>query len=99
MSEFLKQQISGAAQAVENTISASLKDFSEGMGSFITGERAYTHDPKPVEELSGQKKEGEAAEREGFLDTSTAQQTAPVAQTAQETPQPQQKGLDDGLGL
>ena len=47
MSE-IEAKIAGAAQAVENSISAALKDFSGGIGSFITGGPARTYDPKPV---------------------------------------------------
>ncbi len=96
-------KIAGAAQAVENACSAAVKDFEEGIGSFLTGDHARTHDPKPVEELDADgrtKKQAEAAEREGQLktdltDLTTTQQNADQ-QKAEQQPT---KETDNGYGL
>lgn len=91
MSE-IEANIAGAAQAVENSISAALKDFSGGIGTFITGGHARTHDPKPVE-LDGAhtKKEAEAAAQDGQLNTNLTDLTGTQQQPAHEN--------DNGFGI
>jgi len=92
MSE-IEANIAGAAQAVENSISAALKDFSGGIGSFITGGHARTHDPKPVEELDGArtKKEAEAAAQDGQINTNLTDLTGTQQKPAHEN--------DNGFGI
>jgi hypothetical protein len=47
MSE-LGKKVFGAAQAVENTLASTVKDFESGIGAFISGGNA--HEPEPVRE-------------------------------------------------
>lgn len=49
MSE-LGKKVFGAAQAVENTLASTVKDFESGIGAFISGGNAHTHEPEPVRE-------------------------------------------------
>lgn len=39
------RKIATAAQAVENSLAASMKDLNSGLGSFFSGEKADTHEP------------------------------------------------------
>ena len=49
MSE-LGKKVFGATQAVENTLASTVKDFESGVGAFISGGNAHTHEPEPVRE-------------------------------------------------
>ena len=49
MSE-LGKKVFGAAQAVENTLASTVKDFESGVGAFFSGGNAHTHEPESVRE-------------------------------------------------
>jgi len=49
MSEFGKKA-SRAAEAVENTLAAVVKDMESGLGTFFSGGNAITHEPEPLRE-------------------------------------------------
>jgi len=42
------RKISGAAQAVERVFLAATKDLDSGMGAFLSGGNAMTHEPERV---------------------------------------------------
>lgn len=56
MSEAGKKIIS-AAQVVENSLAAAVRDLESGIGSFFSGSHAKTHEPAPVRESSSQERE------------------------------------------
>lgn len=49
MSEVGKN-VFGAAQAVENALASTVKDFESGVGAFFNGGNGRTHEPEPVRE-------------------------------------------------
>lgn len=56
----LGPKIVGAARAVEATMGAITKDVSSGMGSFLSGERAHTHEVAAVGESRGAGQQSDA---------------------------------------
>jgi hypothetical protein len=98
-------KLAEAAQSFQNACSAATLDFSEGIGSFITGDHARTHDAAPVEELDADgrtKKQAEAAaaEKDGQLNNNltdlTGTQQPADRQDAQQQPA-REKSDDYGL--
>lgn len=61
MSEVGKK-VFGAAQAVENAMAATVKDFESGVGAFFTGGNARNHESEPVREPQMTEPNKEASE-------------------------------------
>lgn len=55
------RKIASAAQAVENTLAATVKDIESGIGSFFSGGHARTHEPEPVHEPKQEQERGQQA--------------------------------------
>lgn len=82
------RKISSAAQVVENSLAAAVKDLESGIGSFFSGGHAHTHEAAPVREASEDTKEKEAAN-----DAMTQSGQLPA------TSQQPEAELDHGQGL